>query len=387
MAVGRLSQQATRGVLIAGAHVLPTIGGPRPLWVFGGASGRSYSDNCRITHEHVLKTRPDVEPIWVIDRDSQDVADVARAGRYALRGSFHAHRLARGAVVIVFSHGVQDVPGMMWSSAALRVRLGHGLTAFKRTKGRTSGSVRRMSAAVDLAPVASVMEQDHKAEWGFPRSKLPITGLPRWDAMLSERAVAAPRERPLVLYAPTSRPWHNAADASPTGALRPVHDLLTSPRLRALLAEGAFDLAVYFHQNTRYRFATFDWLPHGVEIITEESVLPRLIAAASLVVSDYSSILWDALYLDTPVVFFQFDREEHVRLRGSYLDLDTRLFGPNTDTPSEALDALEAAVSDGFQLACWREDRQRWQDRAFAFRDDRNAARVVAAIEERLDRT
>ena len=386
MALGRLSQSAIRGLMVAGAHLSPQISTSRPLWVFGGASGRSYSDNCRITHERVLKTRSDVEPVWVIDRDSADVAEVAQAGRYAFRGSLHAHRLARSAAVIVFSHGVQDVPGMMWSGGALRVRLGHGLTAFGKTRGRTSRSVRRMTDAVDLAPVASVMEQDHKAEWGFPRSKLPITGLPRWDAMLAERAVVGARERPLVLYAPTSRPWHTAADASPHGALRPIHDLLTSPRLQTLLADGAFDLAVYFHQITRFRFGTFDWLPPGVEIIQEEAVLPRLIAAASLVMSDYSSILWDALYLDTPVVFFQFDRDEHVRLRGSYLDLDARLFGPNADTPSEALDALEAAVGDGFKLACWQEDRQGWQDSAFAFRDDQNAARVVAAIEERLDR-
>ena len=59
---------------------------------------------------------------------------------------------------------------------------------------------------------------------------------------------------------------------------------------------------------------------------------------------------------------------------------------PNTHTPSEALDAIEAAASDGFKLACWLEDRQRWQEKAFAFRDDQNAARVVATIEERVDR-
>ena len=60
---------------------------------------------------------------------------------------------------------------------------------------------------------------------------------------------------------------------------------------------------------------------------------------------------------------------------------------PNTHTPSEALCALEAAASDGSEVVSWHEDRQRWQDRVFAFRDDQSAARVVAAIEEQLDRT
>jgi CDP-glycerol glycerophosphotransferase (TagB/SpsB family) len=280
----------------------------------------------------------------------------------------------------VFSHGVHDVPGMMLADDAVRVRLGHGLTAFGKTRGRMPRSTRRMTRAVDLAPVASLMEQDHKADWGFPREKLPITGLPRWDDMVAYRRARPTRQRPLVLYAPTSRPWHTDADATPEGALEPVYKFLRSPRLAEMLAAGAFDLGVYFHQNTRYRFGTFDWLPPGVELITEEHRLPELIANSSLVVSDYSSILWDALYVDVPVAFFQFDRAEHERLRGSYLDLRQRLFGPSVDTADAMLDTLEAAVDDGFQLDGWGEDRERWQARAFAYRDADNSARVVERI-------
>ncbi len=386
MKVRGLGQPIVRSARNAMAASLPPVRSERPLWLFGGASGRSYSDNSRATHERLLATRQDVEPVWVIDEDSTDLADVQRAGRHALRGTVEAHRLARSAQVIVFSHGVQDVPGTMWGNDAVRVRLGHGLTAFGRTKGRTPRSVERMTRAVDLAPVASELEQDHKAEWGFPRHKLPITGLPRWDAMLAERAATSEGgRRPLVFYAPTSRPWHTAADASPEGALKPVYELLSSPGLREQLADGAFDLAVYFHQITRFRFGTFDWLPPEVQVIEQEAVLPHLIATASLVVSDYSSILWDALYLDTPVIFFQFDRHEHVTRRGSYLDLGSTLFGPNCDSPSQVQEALDQAVSDGFTLEPWRSERARWQERAFAYRDAHNADRVLAAITARLE--
>jgi hypothetical protein len=62
-----------------------------------------------------------------------------------------------------------------------------------------------------------------------------------------------------------------------------------------MLGAGAFDLAVHFHQITRYLFGNLDWLPPGVEIITEERRLPELIASASLIVSGYSSIIWGAV--------------------------------------------------------------------------------------------
>ena len=374
-----------RGPLTGLATVLPSVNGDRPHWLFGGASGRSYSDNASVVHAKACATLVDVGPIWVIDRDSPDRRVVEEAGPIASRNTLHAHRLARSAEAIFFSHGVHDVPGLMWSPRPLKVRLGHGLTAFGRTRGRTPRSVKRMTDAIDLAPVASRMEQDHKAEWGFPRSKLPITGLARWDAMLNARTDgSAQRNRPLILYAPTSRPWHSDADVSPTGAFGPVYDFLQSDGLRSLLDAGAFDLAVYFHQITRYRFGSLDWLPEGAYPATSEASLPNLIAGASLVISDYSSILWDALYLDTPVCFFQFDREAHERERGSYIDLSTRLFGPNVGTVSELITEIEAAASDGFQMLPWVEDRQRWQERAFEFRGPGNAERVLDVVQERL---
>jgi hypothetical protein len=379
--LGRIGELAFRSPKAALAHLLPAVDDDRALWVFGGSSGRSYSDNASVVHRYVNSARPDVTGLWVIDADSPDVPSVAGTERPLDRNSLHAHRVARSADVILFSHGVHDVPGMLWSNEAIRVRLGHGLTAFGRTRGRMPRSTQRMTRAVDLAPVASTMEQDHKVQWGFPREKLPITGLPRWDEMLTKRRARGTVVRPHVLYAPTSRPWHSSSDAQPDGALRPIFDFLTSARLRRALEAGDFALSVYFHQITRYRFGTFDWVPPGVTLVTEEASLPGIIASTDLVISDYSSILWDALYIDVPTIFYQFDRAEHERNRGSYIDLGQRLFGPIAQTPREMLDALAEASVDGFRLERWSTDRDAWQERAFAFRDANNAARVTEAID------
>gem|GEM_PF-6863188 len=375
----------SRSAKTIAAAALPPVDGSAPIWVFGGASGRSYSDNAAVLHAEACDRRPDVLATWTINPDSPDLPAVESVGPVAMRGSLAAHRLAAGAEAIFFSHGVHDVPGLLWNRRALRVRLGHGLTAFGRTKGRLPRSTRRMVEAVDLAPVASRMEQDFKAEWGFPRSKLPITGLPRWDAMLRAQASEpTARERPLILYAPTSRPWHTEADAQPTGALGPMYAFVNGKQIREGLAAGSFDLAIYFHQITRFRFGAMNWVPEGAITVNREAELPRLIAQSSLVVSDYSSILWDALYLDKPVVFFQFDREEHLQRRGSYLDLRAPLFGPNVDTAGEALEAVDEAIDDGFAQRTWRDARRAWQREAFAFRDDGNAQRVLEAVDERI---
>jgi hypothetical protein len=381
----RYRRTVGRGARTAVSRVLPASDVAASPWLFGGASGRSYSDNCRSVHEAVciLPDRP--ECYWVIDADSEDSAAASAVGPIVFRNTLRAHRLVQAAEVIFFSHGLHDVPGLMWSRGALRVRLGHGLTAFGRATGRLPRSARRLTATVDLAPVASRMEQRHKADWGFSEEQLPITGLPRWDTLLYERSRALDLDGPpLVLYAPTSRPWHSAEDASPSGALRPMFEFLQSERLQSALTNGHFRLSLYIHQNTRYHFSHQLRFPEEIELVTSEAKLPATIASANLVISDYSSILWDALYIDTPAIFFQFDRAEHEANRGSFIDLHSRLFGPNVTTVVELLDELDHACADGFEVGAWREDRQRWQDIAFAYRDARNTQRVLNVVQSLL---
>lgn len=384
MSLGRYEQAIQRIARTGVSQLLPSGRSDGASWLFGAASGRSYSDNSSVLHRYVLAHRPGIEAIWTIDSNSPDREIVERLGRVVPRDSLDAHRLARQADVIVFSHGIHDVPGQLCNRRALRVRLGHGLTAFGARKDTSSWRSRRHTAAIDIAPVASRMEQDHKAKWGFSREQLPITGLPRWDELVRQRdSSRTDRGRPLVLYAPTSRPWHTSGDASSGGEMAPMAEFLRSHRLREMLDVGALDLVIYLHQNTRHKFGTLDWLPDGVVLASSEAEIPRLIAQSSLLISDYSSVLWDALYVDIPVIFFQFDRDAHERNRGSYIDLRSHLFGPNVDCAEDLLDVLQGAVNGDWCLSGWADERAHWQRRAFAYRDANNAERVLDVIETR----
>jgi CDP-glycerol glycerophosphotransferase len=355
-------------------------------WVFGGASGRSYSDNASVLHQALRVRAPAIPSYWVIDADSPDRALAATIGPVAERGALLTHRLTLDADVIVFSHGIHDVPGMYRNTKAIRVRLPHGFTALKRKSTNPRSGMWRLTRAVDLSPVASKMEQDFRADWGFDRAKLPITGMPRWDVMVEERSRrTGVASRPLVFYAPTWRPWHRPDQESLRTDLAPLMDFLGSDRLHRLMAARGFDLALYVHQITRYHLGERIFDVPGVTVVTDERSLPATIANSSLVVTDYSSIAWDALYLDIPTIFFHHDLALYERRVGSYVDLRQRLFGPQVFEPTALIDAIEAGCADGFTYPAWRADRERWQERAFAHRDDGNVTRVLEAICDRLD--
>ena len=349
------------------------------LWVFGGASGKSYSDNSRELFETVARLHPEVDLCWVMNQGAADRELAASIGQVATRDTPAAHRLTAEADVIVFSHGAQDVPGMLWNRSAVRVRLGHGLTAFKRNRGRMPLSRRRMVAAVDLAPVASTMEQNFKLEWGFRREQLPITGLPRWDRVLRERERLPSIRRRRVLLAPTWRSWHKAQDLQISGRLGPWLTLLTSRGLQRLAWAFDAELVLYLHQNMRSEVLQRLQSPGHFSILDRDADVEHVLAAADLVVTDYSSIGWDALYAGVPTILYHYDRSELERNVGSHLDLDKPLFGPTTRTARETLVGIEEALA-GERGAAWIDLEKEWRQRAFAYVDQGNAERVLGEI-------
>jgi CDP-glycerol glycerophosphotransferase (TagB/SpsB family) len=100
-------------------------------------------------------------------------------------------------------------------------------------------------------------------------------------------------------------------------------------------------------------------------------------------VTDYSSVAFNVAYLDRPVVYFQFDRDEmlgglHVGRQG-YFDYARDGFGPVAEDAA----AAEAAIVDAIRRGPVPGDTyQERIDRTFPDRDGQACARVVQAVEE-----
>lgn len=100
-------------------------------------------------------------------------------------------------------------------------------------------------------------------------------------------------------------------------------------------------------------------------------------------VTDYSSVAFECAYIDRPIVYFQFDRDEffagdHVYTRG-YFDYREHGFGPVAETEDQVLDAIQQAL-EGREDPIYAQRRESF----FAFRDGRCCERVYNAILEIL---
>lgn len=357
-------------------------------WLLGGSVGKVYGDNSAALHQYLRRHHPELPVYWVINRDSPDVEAARAHGPVLFSDEVGTYARAILAAVHVISHGVHDVPvcSSSLSSGALKVRLGHGLTALKKTKARTGHTEASANAVFDLVPVASEFERSHKLEWGIMPEKLVITGLARFDTLLAQQR-AHPADPRRLLYMPTWRDGvASASDWEATPFFEGVNGFLTNPALHRLLERRGATLDVFLHMNLDPYVRGLDERLRGTPVrriaITDPQ---RLFAEAGLLITDYSSVAWDVLYLDKPVVFYPFDVEDHERDRGGYLDPEVGLPGPVACTPDVLIDTLEAYLSGTLmEDPGYRARVARWQRKAFAFRDDRNAERVTQEILKRL---
>ena len=97
-------------------------------------------------------------------------------------------------------------------------------------------------------------------------------------------------------------------------------------------------------------------------------------------VTDYSSMAFNAAYLGRPVVYFQFDAESFFSganaSRPGYFDYARDGFGPVATTVEAAAEAVVTLLKDGSGIYATRMD-----ERFAAIRDGKCCERTVAVIE------
>lgn len=402
--VRRAGRQVWRGVhraiyILIASTIIATerlVGrGRKRHWMIGGCSGRAYTDNSASFHRYLRAHHPELEVYWVIDRRSPDVHSVRKLGPVLYMGSLGMYIQSLRAQVHVISHGIHDVPGCasVFARDSIRVRLGHGLTATGRTRGSRLRPVRARDRIFDLVPVASEFEKRNKLTWGFRPDKVIATGLPRFDDLLRLRdAGAAARvfeTKQKILYMPTWRDWLPSDPKVWEEEFEShVVTFLTDSALLATLAERGVTIRFAVHPGMAERSPRlFDRVSsQWIQPTRSFSGIQKEIAECAMLMTDYSSIAWDALFLNKPVAFYQFDLDAYEKARGAYIDLRTELFGPVARTAEAASLTTREIVHNGFAVPEWAPVMRSWRERAFAFHDAQNCDRVFQAIQGCIER-
>jgi CDP-glycerol glycerophosphotransferase len=197
------------------------------------------------------------------------------------------------------------------------------------------------------------------AETGYPRSDRMLNATDMDRARTKERLGISPNKK-VVLYLPTWRGSMNDVNSD----IRKLQDDLRT--LRVPGSEVIFRGHHYAEESLQSTDAATWVAPKEIDTYD-------LLAVADVLVTDYSSVFFDFLVTDKPIIFYAYDLEDYVSERGSlYFDL-AEFPGTVCRTP----DALSQAVKRAMSAVDGKDERRPRAKSRFAPFDDGQASRRV----------
>ncbi|MDR0285154.1 MAG: CDP-glycerol glycerophosphotransferase family protein, partial [Propionibacteriaceae bacterium] len=294
---------------------------------------------------------------------------VLPGGRAGLRRRFRAERALVWRMATTQYTVVDDFLPAVYP---LRLRRGtrliqvwHALGALKRmgySRGGRGGGPASDSLAhknyTDVIVSADGVRSCYAEAFAVPLHAVRATGAPRSDLFFDQVKQAEARVRLLervptaanrrvIVFAPTFR------GPSRREAHYPAK-FLDLDRLGAAL--GGDDLFVIRHHpfvTTRVPIPS-KWADRIIDL-SDYPEFNDLLLACDLLVTDYSSAIFDYALLRRPAVFYVPDLADYIRDRGFYDDFAAYTYGPVVQDFDGLLGALGTTVVDEAQLARFRE--------------------------------
>jgi len=365
----------------AGGRVVQRVGTPSPRRAFYNSFNGQFSDSPRAIYEELVRRRPDMEHTWIADRDGFP-AGATKVAPYSLG---YLREAGRAGYVIAN----RQMPDNFRSrEGAVYVQTWHG-TPLKRIgfdNDRWKENPRGLDAmARDFAKWDYLVSQNQFSTEIFRRAfrfdgEVLETGYPRNDVLSSPEAPATrARVRAelgiedgvrAILYAPTWR--DNLIDEG--GALK-FSLALDLDRLEAELGAGNRLLLRLHHLVRPSANAEFGALALDV---SDHPDIRDLYLAADVLITDYSSAMFDFAVSGKPIVFFCYDLDEYRdSVRGFYFDLEAEAPGAVCRTTDAVIDALRDLDSVHAANAA---SYARFRERFCPFDDGGSAARVVQRV-------
>ncbi len=362
------------------ARVIAGVSAPfrrNDVWLVGENLGHVAQDNGYAFFEHCMNSALSEKVFYVARTNNKHRKKLARHEDNVLRYNSFAHYYHYHlADKLIVAHGIRDVvPSSKHQALNLKplVYLQHGIIAMKKISYNNDS----YNGSIEMFVVSSEHEKELMARQNkMARSRLMVTGLPRYDRLLPTKASST-----TILLMPTWRDWINRDETtfSQSAFLEAYTSLLKNPILEELLEKHDATIYFYPHIEIEKRFShLLDFASERVRIASyDNSSVQDIIRESSILITDYSSIAWDFTYLKKPVVYYQFDREEYLAVRGSYVDLERDLPGYMCTKEEDVLSQLKSLLENGCQVR--PEDLEK-SARYYDFADQQNSARVYSAI-------
>lgn len=357
----------------------------RDIWIAFEKLAMSAHDSGYYFFDYVYKNKKHDDFYYVIRKDSPELANLLdKKDKIIYFMSFKYFVYMFASKLLVSSDTKRNSYNLKLKKSKLAreltdkklVYLQHGVNGLKVVR-----DFYKDRNVFDLVIAPSEYEKkmiiDH---WGYDESEVVATGLARWDGLVDKSHEIDYKQ---IFLMPTWRTWMDGMTREnfvKTEYFQQYNAFLTSERLNGLLKQNNVKLKFFLHPKFRDYIDLFDITSSQVEKFGFLEVpMDEMIMKSSLMISDYSSVIWEMFYLKKPCVFYHFDKDKYLEYEGSYMDFDNDLFGDVAWDTEALIDIVESYIDNDFKE---KEEFGRLRDEYFTYMDKKNSERIYEAIED-----
>ncbi|MCF7804254.1 MAG: CDP-glycerol glycerophosphotransferase family protein [Candidatus Marinimicrobia bacterium] len=368
----------------------------KDYWVFGAGKGEDFIDNSKFLFLHVAHHNRKIHPIW-ITTNKRVISQLRTEGyecyhNYSAKGIFSILKAGVG----ILCTNRSDIHFFQPSKDKILVNLFHGMPIKKIIYDFEGHNLKRnpfydkiwnvfaaTSKWEDSRLIPSTAEFFNESlSTAFKTENVYVTGLPRNDIFFYDTHVKEKfkgidnhkkwklSDKRIVSYLPTHRKFGK-------GKINPI-PFIDDQEMQDFLSNANTILLYKAHYN---------YAIHKDRIPDEKSVMnishwdidtQYLLKISDVLITDYSSCLFDFLLLDRPILLYFYDNyaieDNHL-----YFDIEDPHYapGPIIRNQKELKRILVGVIETGDPF---RQKRQKFVQKYHKFRDGKSSLRIVESI-------
>lgn len=349
----------------------------RNIWLLS-ERGKEARDNAYFFFVWLKEHHPEIKAKYIVSKESKDYHKFDQWPQDRVEYDSMKHLISLWqAKYLISTHICGYTP-----HAAFFTKLDRSCNIFRKKKkiflqhGVTKDYIRALMfdrTHLDLFITGSQIEYEYiRTHFGYPEGIVQYTGFCRYDRLNEFQT------KKQLLIMPTYRSYINRDHFEESTYYQTYKALLCSQEIHDILDKYGYQAVFYPHYAFQSKIQLFKnlGLPDSVVIADMSYDVQTLLKESEVLLTDFSSVFFDMMYMHKPILFYQFDEEEYRARHYQEGYLRYRDVGPVVRTLPEVVEQIEAILTHPNCL----EQYMPYYDQTFALRDNRNCQRVYEAI-------
>lgn len=275
-------------------------------------------DNGYWFFKYVRENHSEQDVAYAINFNSPDYKKISKLGRviqfgslkhwvYYLTASKNISSQKGGKPNAALCYVLEVLTGLLKKQ---RIFLGHGITI------NDAKWLYYDNTKFSLFLCGAKKEKEYvEKKFGYPRGSVQYFGIPRMDNLHNFKVI-----KNQILVMPSWRAWLIKPSENNNGIVpifkqtdyyKKWQEFLNHNKLSSYLSDNNLRLIFYPHRECQRFLNSFDITSKQIILANDKDYdIQQLLKDSALMITDYSSVFMDFIYMKKPVIFYQFDSEE-----------------------------------------------------------------------------